>query len=49
MRQLAADREQQSKLKVAETRRQNKQLELMGETHQRQREDALETWKQERV
>ncbi|RXN37458.1 Golgi membrane 1-like protein [Labeo rohita] len=52
MRQLAADRdrEQQSKLKAEEeTRRQTEQLDLMEEAHQRQQEEALNTWKRERV
>ncbi|RXN12682.1 Golgi membrane 1-like protein [Labeo rohita] len=51
MRQLAADRdrEQQSKLKAEEeTRRQTEQLDLMEEAHQRQQEEALNTWKRER-
>lgn len=52
MRQLAADRdrEQQSKLKAEEeTRRQTEQLDLMEEAHQRQQEEALNTWKREKV
>ncbi|XP_058641886.1 Golgi membrane protein 1 isoform X2 [Onychostoma macrolepis] len=51
MRQLAADRdrEMQSKLKLdEEMRRQNEQLELLAETHQRHQENALNTWKQEK-
>lgn len=51
MRQLAADRDRelQSKMKLEEEMRsQNEQLELLAETHQRQQENALNTWKQEK-
>lgn len=48
MRKLAVESDREQQKAEDETRRQNKQLELMEETHQRQQESALNTWKKEK-
>lgn len=49
MRKLAVESDREQQKAEDETRRQNEQLELMEETHQRQQESALNTWKKEKV
>ncbi|XP_056102790.1 Golgi membrane protein 1 [Rhinichthys klamathensis goyatoka] len=48
MRKLAVESDREQQKAEDETRRQNEQLELMEETHQRQQESALNTWKKEK-
>ncbi|KAK7146485.1 hypothetical protein R3I93_014052 [Phoxinus phoxinus] len=48
VRKLAVESDREQQKAEDETRRQNKQLELMEETHQRQKENALNTWKKEK-
>lgn len=49
MRKLAADKDREQQKAEEEIRRQNEQLELMEETHHRQQQSSLNTWKQEKV
>ncbi|XP_067250131.1 Golgi membrane protein 1 [Chanodichthys erythropterus] len=48
MRKLAADKDREQQKAEEEMRRQNEQLELMEETHHRQQQSSLNTWKQEK-
>ncbi|XP_039519700.1 Golgi membrane protein 1 isoform X1 [Pimephales promelas] len=48
MRKLAVESDREQQKAEDESRRQNEQLELMEETHQRQQESALNTWKKEK-
>ncbi|XP_077079950.1 Golgi membrane protein 1 isoform X2 [Siphateles boraxobius] len=48
MRKLAVESDREKQKAEDETRRQNDQLELMEETHQRQQESVLNTWKKEK-